>query len=138
LHDEVRGASTPAGPDVDRLSRANADGVFAPRLKGTTSVGWKPSDDFRASVTGRYTGRYYDYTPPRTLRDFWYLDSALDFRRGRALGFEARSVGVLRLLVSGTTLPNRLPPFSTHFRGYDVYSYDLIGRTIFARVQLQI
>jgi len=43
----------------------------------------------------------------------------------------------LSLLASSTNLANKLPPYSTYFRGYDVYNYDLVGRTIFVRLRLQ-
>jgi len=29
-------------------------------------------------------------------------------------------------------------PYSTHFRGYDIYNYDIVGRTIFTRLQWQL
>ena len=32
---------------------------------------------------------------------------------------------------------HRLPPYSTSFRGYDVYNYDTVGRAIFVRLQSQ-
>jgi iron complex outermembrane recepter protein len=125
---EFEGTSTPGSPSVNRLSRANLDGVFAPRVKGIASIGWTPNATFKASLTGRYVGRYYDYTPPRTIGDFWYLDGALEVALGK--GF--------KLLVTSTNLADYSPPFSTYFRGYDVYNYDIVGRTIFARLQWQI
>ncbi len=100
---KFKGASAPGGPDVDRLSRANSDGIFAPRVKATASIGWTPDAAFKMSLLGRYVGR-----------------------------------GGLKLLVSGTNLANKQPPYSTHFRGYDIYNYDIIGRTILVRLQAQL
>ncbi len=134
---KFNGASTPGGPDVQRLSRANADGMFAPRLKATASLGWRPGDAFNASVSGRYVGRYVDYTPPRTLGNFWYLDAAVDFAVGRLWGTERGITRRLTVQVGGTNLANKLPPYATHFRGYDVYNYDLVGRTLFVRLRWQ-
>ena len=122
------GAAIPGSPSVDRLSRANTDNIFAPRVKATASIGWIPNATFKASLTGRYVGRYYDYTPPRTIGDFWYFDGALEVALGK--GF--------KLLVTGTNLADYSPPYSTHFRGYDIYNYDIVGRTIFARLQWQL
>src|SRR5262249_35038800 len=119
------------------LSKANRDGVFAPRMKAVASLGWAPSSTFKGSVAGRYTGRYTDYTPPRTIGNFWYLDAALEFGIGRALGITPAPEG-LRLLITGTNLADKAPPYSTHFRGYDIYNYDIVGRTIFVRLQLQL
>jgi hypothetical protein len=115
-------------PSVDRLSRANTDNIFAPRVKATASIGWIPNATFKASLTGRYVGRYYDYTPPRTIGDFWYLDGAFEVALGK--GF--------KLLVTSTNLADYSPPYSTHFRGYDIYNYDIIGRTILVRLQVQL
>jgi hypothetical protein len=41
------------------------------------------------------------------------------------------------MFVTCTNCADELPPYSTHFRGYDIYNYDLIGRTIFVRLQIQ-
>jgi iron complex outermembrane receptor protein len=124
---KFEGASTPGAASVDRLSKANSDGIFAPRLKAIASIGWSPSAAFRVSLTGRYIGRYDDYTPPRTLGDFWYLDGAVEMSLGK----------MAKLLVTGTNLTDYDPPYSTHFRGYDIYNYDIVGRTIFVRLQMR-
>ena len=125
---EFEGSATPGLPSVDRLSKANTDTIFAPRVKGIASLGWSPNATFRAALTGRYVGRYTDYTPPRTLGNFWYLDAAGEVALGK--GF--------KLLVTSTNLTNYMPPYSTHPRGYDIYNYDIVGRTVFARLQWQL
>lgn len=124
---KFEGASAPGAPDLNRLSRARSDGIFAPRLKGTASIGWSPREEIQLSLAGRYVGEYRDFTLPRTLGDHWYLDAAVE-------------VGLLRNLravFTCTNLTDKLPPYATHFRGYDIYNYDLIGRTIFLRLQIQ-
>jgi len=131
------GISAPGGPNVNRLSRANNDGIFAPRWKGSASTGWNPGHGVQLSVTGRYIGRYTDYTAPRTIGDLWYLDSALEVGLEPALVRPKGSLGQLKLLVTGTNLANRLPPYSTYFRGYDPYNYDIVGRTVFFRLQMR-
>ena len=131
------GAATPGGPEVDRLARANRDGVFAPRVKAIVSSGWEPVPAFKAWLAGRYVGRYYDYVPTRTLGDFWYFDASIEIDVEKAAARPRGSLGGLRVIVSGTNLADKLPTWSTHFRGYDVYNYDLVGRTIFVRLQLR-
>jgi len=131
------GSSTPGGPVVDRLSRAKSDGVFAPRWKGIASVAWDPGHGFNGWVDGRYIGSYYDYTPTRTIGNVWYLDATLQVDVEQALGMTKGSIGGMKLLVNGTNLTNKLPPYSTYFRGYDVYNYDLVGRTIFVSLKFQ-
>jgi hypothetical protein len=112
---KFNGASTPGGPDVSRLSRANADGIFAPRLKATTSLGWRPNDVVNLWLDGRYISHYTDYTPPRTLGNVWYFDASVEIAIGRMLA-EPGMIKGLSLLVSSTNLADKLPPYSTHFR----------------------
>ena len=125
------------GPIVNRLSRANSDGIFAARWKSTTSLAWDSGRGFNAWIDGRYIGRYYDYTPTRTIGDIWYIDATLQLDVERAFGMKKGSLAGLKLLASGTNLANKLPVYSTYFRGYDVFNYDLVGRTIFLRLLLQ-
>ena len=49
-----------------------------------------------------------------------------------------RRTTVMRLLVSGTNLTDKLPDWSTFFRGYDVLNYDIVGRTVFVRLKCQL
>jgi len=135
---KFEGSSTPGSPVVDRLSYARSDGVFAPRWKGIASLGWNPGRGFNAWLAGRYIGSYYDYTPTRKLGDIWYFDGTLGLDMEPVLGKSKNSLGGLKLLVSGTNLANKLPPYSTYFRGYDPYNYDLVGRTIFVRLKFQM
>ena len=131
------GFTTPGSPMVNRLSRANSDGVFAPRWKGIASVAWNPGHGFDGWVDGRYIGSYYDYTPTRTIGNVWYFDATLQVDVEQVLGMTKGSLGGMKLLVNGTNLANKLPPYSTYFRGYDVYNYDLVGRTIFVNLKFQ-
>jgi iron complex outermembrane receptor protein len=131
------GASSPGGPDVDRLSRANADGIFAPRVKANVSLGWNPASAFRLGASGRYIGRYLDYTPTRTIGDIWYFDGFADVSLEPALGMGKGSLAGARLILSATNLANKMPTWSTHFRGYDVYNYDLVGRTLLVQLQFR-
>jgi iron complex outermembrane receptor protein len=132
---EFEGATVPGGPVVNRLSRANSDGIFAPRMKATASVGWKPTAALDVSLAGRYVGHYRDYTPTRTLGDNWYADAAVNLALGTMANVSSGALAGLDLVVSATNLTDEQPPYSTHFRGYDIYNYDLLGRTVFVRVR---
>jgi iron complex outermembrane receptor protein len=125
---KFEGASAPGAANLNRLSRARSDGIFAPRLKGAASIGWSPREEIELSLAGRYVGEYRDFTLPRTLGDHWYLDAAI----------EAGLLPNLRAVLTCTNLADKLPPYATHFRGYDIYNYDLIGRTVFLRLQIQL
>jgi iron complex outermembrane receptor protein len=131
------GASSPGGPDVDRLSRANADGIFAPRVKANVSLGWNPAIPVKLGVTGRYIGSYFDYTPTRKIGDIWYVDGFVDVALEPAFNLGKGALAGARLIVSATNLADKLPTWSTHFRGYDVYNYDLVGRTVLVQLQLR-
>ena len=132
---KFQGAIVAGAPSTNRLSQASNDGVFAPRWKGLASIGWKPREAFNVWVAGRYIGRYTDYTPPRTIGNVWYIDASAEVGLEQALGMSKGSLGGLTLLVSGTNLADKLPVYSTFFRGYDVFNYDLVGRTLFVRLK---
>ncbi len=134
---KFEGSSTAGSPSIDRLSRASNDAVFAPRWKGIASITWKPTEAYVVWLAGRYIGRYTDYTPPRTIGNVWYLDASFEVDVERALGMNKGSLGGAKLLLSGTNLADKLPVYSTFFRGYDVFNYDLVGRTWFVRLKLQ-
>jgi iron complex outermembrane receptor protein len=135
---KYEGASTPGAPIINRLSRANNDLNWAPRWKGTASIGWAPDTlPIKLAFAGRFIGSYVDYVPPRTLGDVWYFDATLELDLVRALGMYAPPLGGVKLLVSVTNLTDTLPPYSNYFRGYDPEIYDLAGRTIFLRLQIQ-
>jgi len=134
---KFEGSSTAGSPSIDRLSRASNDAVFAPRWKGIASITWKPAEAYVVWLDGRYIGRYTDYTPPRTIGNVWYLDASFEVDVERALGMNKGSLGGAKLLLSGTNLTDKLPVYSTFFRGYDVFNYDLVGRTWFVRLKFQ-
>jgi outer membrane receptor protein involved in Fe transport len=123
---------------VNRLSQANNDLVFAPRVKGIASIGWTPTPAWNAWLAGRYIGRYTDYTPPRKIGDIWYLDASVEVGVEQALNLAKGSLAGMKLSVSGSNLTNKLPTWSTFFRGYDILNYDIVGRAIFVRAKFQL
>jgi iron complex outermembrane receptor protein len=134
---KFEGSTTAGLPSVDRLSRASNDGVFAPQWKGIVSLGWTPDPAYKFWLAGRYIGRYTDYTPPRTIGNVWYVDGTIEIALEPAFRAVKGSLGSAKLLVSGTNLADKLPVYSTFFRGYDVFNYDLVGRTVFVRLKCQ-
>ena len=134
---KYEGSTTAGSPPVDRLSRASQDGIFAPQWKGITSIGWIPDPAYKLWLAGRYIGRYTDYTPPRTIGNIWYVDGTIEVALEPAFRVAPSSLGGAKLLLSGTNLADKLPVYSTFFRGYDVFNYDLVGRTIFLRLKCQ-
>jgi len=135
---QYEGSSTAGSPSVNRLSRANNDTAFAPRWKSIASLGWVPRPGWNAWFAGRYIGSYTDYTPPRQIGDVWYFDASLEVAVERAFDLAKGSLGGMALSVGGTNLTNKLPDWSTFFRGYDVFNYDLVGRTFFVRLKFQV
>jgi hypothetical protein len=131
------GAIVAGAPSTNRLSQASNDGVFAPRWKGIVSIDWKPREAYKLWLAGRYIGRYTDYTPPRTIGNIWYIDASVEVALEQALGMTKGSLGGSTLLLSGTNLFDKLPVYSTFFRGYDVFNYDLVGRAFFVRLKAQ-
>jgi iron complex outermembrane receptor protein len=132
------GSSTAGAPPTDRLARASQDGVFAPRWKSIASIGWAPGPGWNGWLAGRYIGSYTDYTPTRKIGDVWYFDAGIEVDVERALGRTKGSLGGMAMSVSGTNIADKLPDWSTFFRGYDVFNYDLIGRSIFVRLKFQM
>ena len=138
---KFEGSSVAGSPSTDRLSRASQDGVFAPRWKSIASLGWTRGPAWSTWLAGRYIGAYADYTPPTTpheIGNVWYFDAGFEVAPEHAFDLRKGSLGGMTLNVSGTNLTNKLPDWSTFFRGYDVFNYDLVGRTIFVRVKFQI
>src|SRR5262249_16043691 len=134
---KYEGSTTAGSPSVDRLSMASQDGVLAPQWKGIASIGRTPNPAYQSWLAGRYIGRYTDYTPPRAIGKVWYVDGTIEVALEPAFNVANGSLGRAKLLVSGTNLADKLPVYSTFFRGYDVFNYDIVGRTIFVRLMCQ-
>ena len=107
-------------------------------LSGPTPTGPTNAGAWNAWLAGRYIGRYTDYTPPREIGDIWYLDASVEVGVEQALNLAKGSLAGMKLSVSGTNLTNKLPTWSTFFRGYDVFNYDIVGRAIFVRAKFQL
>jgi iron complex outermembrane receptor protein len=132
-------ADSPGAPLTNRDSRADPgySGVYAPRLKGTASIGWKPSPELTVALMGRYVSRYTDYDGIHELGDFWYADGSVEYRVGSALKLQNPAGKNLKITLGVTNLFNRLPSYSQYFFGYDPYVYDIVGRFIYTRLGVE-
>jgi outer membrane receptor protein involved in Fe transport len=72
------------------------------------------------------------------IGDVWYIDAGVEVDVERALERTKGSLGGVSLSLSATNITNKLPDWSTFFRGYDVFNYDLIGRALFVRLKFQL
>lgn len=127
-------ANAPGSPLTNRVSQADSSGNWAPRIKSTMALGWKPLPALSATITGRFVGPYHDYADrQRILGKFWYADASIEYKVGRALGLR----GALKDMKASVNVANvfdKLPDPSTYTYGFDIYTYDLIGRSIAIRV----
>ncbi len=134
--DHYTAALTPRAPPTDRLSKANIDGNFAPRWKGTAALGWKLGP-FAANFDGRYLGRYLDYQDlPNNnhLGNYWLYDFSFRYSLGQALKSENRWLKDAYVGLGGTNISNRLPQYSNYvygYYGYDQNEADIVGRTLY-------
>jgi iron complex outermembrane recepter protein len=118
-------------PPEDNLSRATQIGGFAPRWKGTASLGLeRPS--WLLQLRGRYVGSYLDYdlggfiADPRDNGDVWYADASFRWTLRDLFGAESTY-----LQLAATNLFDRQPQFSHYDTfGYDPSQYDIRGRFI--------
>jgi iron complex outermembrane recepter protein len=131
----------PGQPATSRVSAANDDGNWAPRLKGAAALGWQLGS-LSCNIGGRYVGRYRDYEPVSngstlTLGNFWLFDVSGRWNFGEIL---TQGEGVLAgsyLSIGAVNLFNSTPQFSNFLGGllgYDPAQGDLRGRFVFAQV----
>jgi iron complex outermembrane recepter protein len=134
-------ALLPGTTPTDRTSKANDDGQWAPRWKGTVALVWQLGP-YSANVAGRYVGRYRDYDPLpngsfQTLGNFWIYDA--NFRYGVGQAFAPKNQWLKEAFVElgGINLSNRLPQFSNYFNGvigFDPTQADVRGRFLYGGV----
>ncbi len=128
-------ALVPGAPPSDRTSKANDDGNFSPRWKGTASLGWK-KDQLTANAMGRYVGRYTDYNSTRTIGDFWLFDANLRYEFGKAFASSPWLAGAF-VELGGVNLLDKDPQFSNFGfgrAGYDPTQSDIRGRFLYLRL----
>jgi len=130
---------TPNAPAVERAGIASDDGNWAPKWKGSVSLGWKLGD-YAAAIDGRYIGRYQDYDSTQTIGNFWLCDANVRYSIGRALAPKGRLAGTF-VELGAVNLFNRLPQFSNFqegTEGFDPAQADLRGRFLYVRLGLTL
>jgi iron complex outermembrane receptor protein len=123
-------ALTPGSPSIDAVSHAQDANAWAPRWKGTASLGWSMD---RAALAGiaRYVGAYSDYDSTRRIGDVWYFDLNARYT------FADSALGAVRLELGAINLLDRQPQVSRYdfgIAGYDPAQADIRGRVLYARI----
>jgi iron complex outermembrane receptor protein len=134
--DRYRVSLTPSAPAIDANSRAQDTGDWAPRWKGTVSLGWALGP-FSAAIAGRYVGRYQDYDSTNEIGNFWLCDANIRWALGDSIGDGRRWLKGTYVTVGGVNVLNKLPQFSNYFNGlvgYDPTQADLRGRFLYLQI----
>ena len=121
---------TPSTPVVNAVSQAQDSGTWAPRWKGSASLGWAQGN-LVTSGMARYVGSYADYDSARRIGDVWYFDLSAKYSWNRG------ALGTPFLEVGGVNIFNRLPQVSRYAFGdigYDPSQADIRGRFLYVRV----
>jgi len=125
----------PGTPFADRLAKATAADVWAPRWKATLGATWS-APWITAGLQGRYVSRYLDYQSPvngNRLGDYWTVDGSLeaDLNKIQVVGQRLPEGFYARVAVSN--LLDRGPKFSNYgdgYVGFDASMDDVIGRNV--------
>jgi iron complex outermembrane receptor protein len=144
---KYKAALVPGAPITDRVSKANLD-AWAPRWKGTASLGWSLGP-YSAAIDGRYVGKYRDYAPLvngpsagtyQTLGNYWVFDANIKVGIGDLVEPNNPYLKDTYISVGGVNLFNILPPFSMYsngLSGYDPSQYDIRGRFLYVNLGLR-
>ena len=130
-----RQALVAGGPAIEAVSKAQDDGDWAPRWKGTVSLGWSDRT-VTAVMNGYYTGKYRDYNSLREIGNFWIVDANVRWALGRDF---LQSDGYLRgtyVEAGAQNLFNRAAQFSNYesdFSGFDAAEASVIGRSLYVQ-----
>jgi iron complex outermembrane receptor protein len=123
----------PAAPVADRVGKADSSG-YAPRWKAVASLDWATAL-VDASLTGRWVGRYQDYSVSTLeLGNFWMLDANVRFELGKAFASSNTWLAGSYASLGAVNLLNKLPVYSYYTGsgvGYDPTQYDIRGRFVY-------
>lgn len=131
-----RSSLIPGTPVIDKASTANDDGIWAPRWKGTASLGWVRGA-YAANVLGRYVGLYQDYDSTRNIGNFWLCDANLRIGIGDAVAGNNSWLRGTFFTVGAVNVFNRLPQYSNYgfgTIGFDPAEADIRGRFLYAQL----
>lgn len=126
-------ALVPGGQSIESVGRAQSDGNWAPRWKGTVGLGWSGAA-ISYHVDGRYTGSYVDYVGNAKIGNFWVIDANVRWLIGRLIGADSRYLTGTYIEAGATNLLNRAPQFSNFgndFFGYDAAQMSIVGRSLY-------
>lgn len=135
-----RQALLPGSPAIEAVSKAEDDGDWAPRWKGTLDLNWSRGA-LSAFLQGRYTGSYQDYDSSVRIGHFWTLDASFRWRIGEWLRLKGGPGRRTYVQAGGTNLLNVAPQFSNY--GFDLVGYDaaqasVVGRSLYVDVGLTL
>jgi iron complex outermembrane receptor protein len=131
-------ALVPGAPEQGEVSQLQGTALagFSPRWKGSASLDWARGA-YSANLTGRYVGRYDDYTQfggpqPHELGNFWLYDLNLRCDLGQVFG-RSTSLKDSYFALGGVNIFNTLPQFE-YVNGWDPNEADIRGRFLYAQV----
>lgn len=125
----------PGAQPVESVSQAEDDGNWAPRWKGTVTLGWKERS-LSLQLDGRYVGSYSEYDSTRRIGNFWNFDTNIRWAVTQAKG-ETQWFGDAYLEGGATNMFNRAPQFSNYdfdVAGYDAAQTSIVGRLLYVRI----
>jgi iron complex outermembrane recepter protein len=136
-----RSALTPGAESISYLSQATLFGPgFAPRWKGTVSLGWELGP-LSSVLTGRYVGAYKDYQDivPNTnvLGKSWFSDMNFRYDLSKANSGDASWYRHSYVEVGAVNIFDNLPKFSYLFN-YDYAQSDIRGRFVYMQLGLRL
>lgn len=129
-----RAQLTPGAAEGDFAGRANFFG-YAPKWKGSAGLAWEQRW-LSSSLTARYVDGYIDFDGVRELHEQWFVD----FQVGLDVGASGERDGwfsALRLSIGAVNLLDEEPQFSNTAQGYDSFQADLLGRLVYASVDVK-
>lgn len=130
-----RQALVAGGPALESVSIAQDDGNWAPRWKGTLSVGWRDRR-ISAVLEGNYTGKYQDYDSQREIGNFWIANANVRWQLGRSFAGTYPYLRGTYIEAGATNLFNRSAQFSNYdndFYGFDAAEMSVVGRSLYVQ-----
>ena len=130
-----RQALVAGAPPVESVSKAQDDGDWTPRWKGTISLGWS-GRAVSAVMDGYYTGKYRDYDSLREIGNFWIVDANVRWALGREFTDSDEYLRGTYVEAGATNLFNRGAQFSNFengFAGFDAAEMSIIGRSLYVQ-----
>ncbi|MHB1540322.1 MAG: TonB-dependent receptor domain-containing protein [Steroidobacteraceae bacterium] len=130
-----RQALVAGAPPVESVSKAQDDGDWTPRWKGTISLGWS-GRAVSAVMDGYYTGKYRDYDSLREIGNFWIVDANVRWALGHEFTDSDEYLRGTYVEAGATNLFNRGAQFSNFnngFSGFDAAEMSIIGRSLYVQ-----